>query len=100
MKLITVNGLKKELAQLGKLLKPIAREAFVFGSALKGAVPQESDLDVLIVPKGKLSYKTAYNATAPAFDKILESGLVLHLVIVSKRHNAEFLQHAKHLKIA
>ena len=99
MKLVSLKELKAELAQLGRLLKPIAMEAYAFGSVLTGAVPQESDLDVLIIPKGMLSYASAYEKAEPVFVDILRKGLVLHLIIASGRHGSAFLRQAKSYRI-
>ncbi len=99
MELVAAKDLVKELAQLKRSLKPVAKEAYVFGSVLTGAVPMEGDVDVLVVPKKKLGYKELYDRTATALYKILGRGLALHFVIASSRHDLVFLRQAKILKL-
>ncbi|MBI5177147.1 nucleotidyltransferase domain-containing protein [Candidatus Micrarchaeota archaeon] len=99
MKTVYAKDLELELVLLKARLEPIAKEAYVFGSAVHGAVAMESDFDVLILPKRRLSYQRAYDETWSALVKILARGLAPHLVIASARHDPEFIRNAKAFRI-
>lgn len=99
MKFLSKKDLKRELLLLSRSLKPLAKEAYLFGSALTAAVPMESDVDVLVVPKSKVSYAELYDRVGKAFDALLEKGLVLHLVVASGRHSSDFIRSAKAYRI-
>lgn len=74
-----------EIRKQMKSLSKVAKEAYVYGSLAKGlAVPGESDADLLVIPKRKTDLDEVYALLNTAFESLISSGLVLHVIIYSK----------------
>lgn len=97
MKFIGVKDLCDLPKQIGKRLRFKARHAYLFGSVANGsAVPFESDVDVLIVPKTRLSADEAFELLKKPWAALIEKGLVLRPIVFDpKRHPAWLLEAAK-----
>lgn len=84
------------LTQIKKILKPKARHAYVFGSiTTNSAIAMESDVDVLIIPKGRMTPEKAFDLLEKPWKALIERGLVLHPIVVSPRHGKDFLKTAQ-----
>ena len=83
--------------QIGTILRSKARHAYLFGSVANGsAVPFESDVDVLIVPKSALSIDEAFELLKKPWEALIEKGLVLRPIVFDpKRHPSWLLEAAK-----
>lgn len=80
----------------GKLPK-IVKEAYIFGSfSRNAAIKGESDMDLFIIPKRKLSLKAAYSLLESEHEALLDIGINLHIVIYDpKRHEQWLLDEAR-----
>jgi predicted nucleotidyltransferase len=94
---VTVKSLQPLMKELAILLRPVAREAYLFGSAAAGAaVRYESDVDVLVIPAHKTSVDALYKRLDPLVGKFLSEGLVLHVILYDPaRYSRDFLAEVK-----
>lgn len=92
--------LRGPVTMLRTLLKSVAREAYLFGSFAAGtAIPGESDVDLLILPKGRLSLPQAYRRLDRPLEAFLSAGLALHIILYDPmRHPANLLATARNGK--
>lgn len=82
---LSARKMPEMLRSMKKKLVPVAKEAYIFGSFAKGyAIPGESDVDLFIVPKKKLSLNNAYKILDKEFTSLIERKLVLHILIYEK----------------
>lgn len=99
MKLQTVSPifLKTPLTRMKKLLKPIAKEAYIFGSFPEGsAIRDESDIDLLVIPRKPMGLDEIYKRLDAPFETFLSAGLALHIIMYDpKRHSKDLLQTAR-----
>ena len=91
------TSFKPQITLLKTLLKPVAKEAYIFGSFPKGyAVRGESDVDLLVIPKRPTSLKSLYTRLGAPHDAFLEAGLAFHIILYDpKRHQKTLLEAAK-----
>lgn len=97
MKFIGMADLGAIPKRIGAILRSKAKHAYLFGSVAQGsAVPFESDVDVLIVPKSRLSSDEAFHLLEKPWEDLLHKGLVLRPIVFDpKRHPPWLLEAAK-----
>lgn len=97
-KALGLRDISSVVSEIKKALRGKAKQAYFFGSIVSNsAVPFESDVDLLIVPKKRLSSEQAYKILEAQLFELLDKGLVLHpIVLDSKRHPPSFIGAAKH----
>lgn len=72
--------------RIAKKLETLAKEAYLFGSFPEGyAVRGESDFDLLIVPRRKVTYSKLWKLLDEEISFVLEKGLAPHIIIYRSR---------------
>ena len=97
-KTVSPKSLQKPLRSLQRLLKPVAKEAYIFGSFPKGsAIRGESDIDLLVIPRRpSTTIHTLYDRLDTPHDAFLEAGLAFHIILYDpKRHQKSLLEETK-----
>lgn len=94
---VSVKDIMPEIREMKSVLRAVAKEAYIFGSVAIGAsVKGESDVDLIIIPKKRMSIHDAYKILDIVFSRLMDKGLVLHVIVYdSKRHDKEILETAK-----
>lgn len=96
LRAVSASGFSGEMRELKCVLAPLAQEAYIFGSFAKGyAVPGESDIDLLIVPKKGISEDKIYDAIEPLWERFMDKGLTLHAIIMREGDSRSILGIAK-----
>lgn len=81
---------------LSKKLEPLSSEAWIFGSLIKGyAVPGESDVDLLVVPKPGVNRSFIPAAIREEWEALMEIGLVLHIFVFHPKDPKSLLDIAR-----
>ena len=71
----------------------MVNEAYVFGSIVGGcAIPYESDVDILIVPKVNVDY---FELLKDEISELLNMGLVVHLHVASNETYVHILNEVR-----
>ncbi|MBI5036642.1 nucleotidyltransferase domain-containing protein [Candidatus Micrarchaeota archaeon] len=91
-----LKDIPRVVSEIKKALRGKVKRAYFFGSIVNNsAVPFESDVDLLIIPKTRLSSKQAYEILEPQLFALLDKGLVLHALVVNPKDKPAVLKEAK-----
>lgn len=93
IKASSLEDVKDLLNSLKKSLRGRVLEAYIFGSIVYGyAIPGESDIDLLIIPKKDSDLEFFHKILSDAIKLSFEKQLPLHIIIYDeKRHGKEML---------
>ncbi len=85
------------MEEVRRSLEGRVSQAYIFGSVVSAtAIPMESDLDLLIIPREGGRVEDFYKLLKRPHEMLLDRGLNLHIVVYDpSRHSPSLLREAK-----